>query len=512
MKVVIIGSGIAGMTAGAYLSRYGCAVTVLEQNDDIGGVTGGFTRDGYSWDMGQLVLEGFGPGEQAGIVLEELGVLEQIVTERSDRTYVFPDMTIRPPEKYAGTWWRKDFLAERFPAERKGLDRYYRMYVRFMKLITIARKAERAKGLSAFALKVKLYATLLPLVPRIRWSAQKMSDYLFTDNRLKAIFISILADFVVRPSQFPGLGIPAVNPEPAFDRRVPLDIAPGTKQPSYRLVQGGCRTIIDALAGAIKARGGRIITGVVATRIMIENNMVKGVLCGDGSRYDADLVLASGGAKEAFLDLVGKELLPKKFAAHIESIPLMQSILMVHLGIDFDPRPFQKDAVCYYYRTYDVEEAVDNLQKGVYHEGNDGFLIYIPSIFSNTSAPAGKYAVTVYTVAPNTLNKGSWSDRKEELADTLLRFAEEIIPGLRAGARTKTVFTPEDFRARTHLKHHAFGGCAPVMGTKGAPHRTPVRGLWFIGAQSESGAGMNNVVEGAWRAARMIMKENSIPG
>jgi len=45
------------------------------------------------------------------------------------------------------------------------------------------------------------------------------------------------------------------------------------------------------------------------------------------------------------------------------------------------------------------------------------------------------------------------------------------------------------------------------MGTKGAPHRTPVKGLWFVGAQSESGAGINNVMEGAWRAVRMMRRE-----
>lgn len=68
------------------------------------------------------------------------------------------------------------------------------------------------------------------------------------------------------------------------------------------------------------------------------------------------------------------------------------------------------------------------------------------------------------------------------------------------------IITPEEFRKVTHLKHHAFGGCAPVMGKKGAPHKTPVRGLWFLGAQSESDAGINNVMEGAWRTVKLMGK------
>jgi phytoene dehydrogenase-like protein len=68
------------------------------------------------------------------------------------------------------------------------------------------------------------------------------------------------------------------------------------------------------------------------------------------------------------------------------------------------------------------------------------------------------------------------------------------------------ILTPEDFKARTFLSHHSFGGVAPTLGKSGIPHRTPVRGLWFVGSQSESGAGVGNVMQGAWRAARAALR------
>ncbi len=507
MKAVIIGSGISGLTAGAYLSKLGCEVTVIEQNDDIGGVTAGMRRDGYSWDLGQLILEGFGPGEQAGYVLEDLGIMGDIKTVRSDRTYVFPEITIRPPAEFQGPWWRKEFFKERFPDERKGIDAYYRMYVRFMELITAARAAERASGLRSLLLKFRLYAKLIPFLPRINWSAKRMIEHLFKNRNLQEVFISILADFVVKPSQFPGLGIPAVNPEPAFDRRVPLQVSAAGLQPSYRYIEGGTRPLVDALASLIGRCGGKILTGRTVQKIHIDNGAVKGVQCGNGDVYPADMVIASGGAREVFFDLVGRERLDRKFLARIESMRFMESILMVHLGVEFDPRPWQKDAVVYYYRTSDIESAVENVQTGRYHEGKDGFLIYIPTYNTPSMAPAGHHAVTVYTIAPNSLSGDTWEKRKEEMADKLLELAEGVIPGLRAHAKVKIILTPDDWKKITHLKHHAFGGCAPVMGTKGAPHRTPVKGLYFIGAQSESGAGINNILEGAWRAVRMIRKD-----
>ena len=54
------------------------------------------------------------------------------------------------------------------------------------------------------------------------------------------------------------------------------------------------------------------------------------------------------------------------------------------------------------------------------------------------------------------------------------------------------------------LDHHAFGGIKPVLGAWRVPHKTPVEGLWFVGAQSESGGGVNNVIPGAYKTARAI--------
>jgi phytoene dehydrogenase-like protein len=85
-----------------------------------------------------------------------------------------------------------------------------------------------------------------------------------------------------------------------------------------------------------------------------------------------------------------------------------------------------------------------------------------------------------------------------------VNYGEQHIPGLREHTLLRKIVTPEDFRKMTHLEHHAFGGLAPVMGAWRAAHQTPVAGLWFVGAQSESGGGMNNVIPGTYKVARKI--------
>ena len=505
MKVVIIGSGISGLTAALYMLQDGHQVVVLEQYQTPGGVTAAIRRDGYTWEQGQMLVEGFGPGEVVGTILSELGIFDQIQTVRDDRAYSFPDFEICRPDQYAGPAWRIEHLKQIFPAESGNLDRYHRFYGRIMKLRALAFSAERSRGLSAILSKLRLYAALLPLWSKRNWSAERMADHLFDDDKLKAVFLALLADFVVRPSQFQGLGIPAINPESAFERRLDLT-AEGIPQPSYRNIVGGCDALVSVMVREIEAQGGRISCSAEVERIRIERNRATGVELADGKVEPADLVIASGGAREVFLGLVGKSSLPDEFVQKIEDVPLMESVFMVHLGIDFDPLQYQKNPVCYYYRTYDIEKGVEEVQSGRYSEGDDGFLIYIPSVNSPEMAPEGHHAVTVYTIAPDTLADGSWAEKSEEYAEKLLDHAERIMPGLKSAAGPRIIVTPDDFKKRIRSNHHSFGGAAPVMGRPGAPYRAPVDGLWFVGAQSQSGAGVNNVMHGVWQAVTEIRK------
>jgi prolycopene isomerase len=505
MKIVVIGSGMSGLTAGAYLARAGHNVTVFEQFAAPGGVTATVRQDGFGWDIGPLLLEGFAPGDKGRLILEELDVSKQVISVREDRGLSMPGFTLWKPEVYAGPYWRRDRLKELFPAESEALDRYYRFYDRMIALMSLSRRAESAHGLSALWLKLRMLAAFQAVKNKVNWNSGQLMDYYFQSPVLKTFFLGILADFVTAPSEFPALGVPSIHLETAFDKRILT--YPGTQsaQVAYSYIINGCQSLVDAVMGVVLVNNGKVLTNSTVKRIVIENGKATGVELTDGRIEAADLVLASGGMKEVFFDLVGREHLPEALIRQIESNQLMESVLMVQLGIDFDPTPYQPAALCYYYKTDDLEGAVQRLRTGYYHEGKEGFLIYTPSLHSPSLAPAGKYAVTIYTIAPNWLAEGTWASRKEELADKLVAEAEVHIPGLRERTLTRLILTPEEFRQRTHQTHHSFGGIPPVIGNKPPAHKTPVAGLWFIGAQSESGGGVLNVMTGAQKVAQRIL-------
>jgi all-trans-retinol 13,14-reductase len=506
MKTIIIGSGMSGLTAGAYLARGGHEVTIYEQFPTPGGVTATVTQDGFGWDIGPLLLEGFAPGDKGRLILEELGVSEQVPVVHEDRGIVMTDFAMWKPKEYEGPCWRREHLKKIFPQEAKALDRYYRFYDHMIKLFSIARRSEGATGLAALWYKLRLLLLFLPVKSKAKWSGKQLMDHYFQSPELKTFFLGIVADFVTAPSEFPALGVPTIHLETAFDKRIPTYPGAKSAQTAYTYIVGGCQVLVEAVLGAFRKDGGKLFTNTSVKRILLENGRTVGVELADGRVDKADLVLASGGMKEVFFDLVGRENIPSDLVTQIESNRLMESVLMVQLGIDFDPGKYQPAALCYYYKTNDLDRAVERLRTGDYHEGKEGFLIYVTSKHSPSLAPAGKYAVTIYTVAPDTLAEGDWNSRREELADKLIAEAEQYILGLREHTVTSLVLTPDDFRTRTHQKHHSFGGIPPVMGNKAPSFKTPIPGLWFIGAQSEGSGGVLNVMVGGQKVAKRILK------
>lgn len=267
MRTVIIGSGMAGLTAGAYLARAGHAVTVFEQFSSPGGVTATVTQDGFGWDIGPLILEGFGPGDKGRAVLEELGVSDKVKAVREDRGLALPEFALWRPQEYEGPYWRRERLKRLFPAESGSLDRYYRFYDRMIRLMSLGRQAETAHGLGALLVKLRMLLAFQPVKGVANWNACQLMDRYFQSPALRTLFLGIVADFVTAPSEFPALGVPSLHLETAFDKRIPA--YPGTRsaQAAYCYIVGGCRTMVDAVLGVIIEAGGKVITNAAVKRI-----------------------------------------------------------------------------------------------------------------------------------------------------------------------------------------------------------------------------------------------------
>lgn len=123
--VITIGSGMGGLTTATALSRMGHKVLLLEQADEIGGLTHTFSREGFSWDVGIHYCGTFRHDQPGGKMLDWLsgGNIEFRSLGTVYDTLHFPDgfeLAVGRPEAAF-----KMELADRFPDNAAEIAAYF---------------------------------------------------------------------------------------------------------------------------------------------------------------------------------------------------------------------------------------------------------------------------------------------------------------------------------------------------------------------------------------------------
>ncbi|MHA1562393.1 MAG: phytoene desaturase family protein, partial [Promethearchaeota archaeon] len=276
-KIIIIGAGMAGLTAGAYLAQAGYEVKIFEQFPKIGGVTATLSKEGFSWDLGPMLVQDFSRDEPAGKILEDLGIYDKVHFLQSDRGLVMPKFDLWKPEKYAGRYWRRDKLIDLFPSESENLIKYYQFREKVQDLVAISRRVESANGIIKLFLQLRLFFLFQQVKDKKSMSAAQLMDEFFEDDAIKGVFLGLLADFVTKPSEFPALGIPIINNENAFDIRVPLQVTSAGPRPSYQYILGGMEKLVQVFEEYILNHGGKIYVNSPVDSLIIQKNQVQGI-------------------------------------------------------------------------------------------------------------------------------------------------------------------------------------------------------------------------------------------
>lgn len=495
---VIVGSGINGLACAALLSRSGWRVCVLERNDWFGGAikTAEITEPGFHHD----VFSAWHPLWVGGAAHAELGGelerhgLEYLNTELPSGT-VYPDgesaFLLRTADENAaeldrhhdgdGDAWRA-LLGEFFPNADLAFG-----------ILGTELWSREGAGLGVKAVRRLGRRGAAEFVGRLLVSARDWLETTFQSDRAHGL----LAPWVLHT----GLG-----PDSAASGYMAQVIAVAVQEGGMPIPRGGGQKLADALVSLIREHGGTCETGVHVERVF-----EGGVRTADGEKLAASLaVICNVTPSQLYDDLL------EGFGGKADRFRYGRSEMQIHYALS-EPPGWEGDdrlgrtAIVHLTPGLDgVSRAVNEAERGLL-PAEATVVVGQPQTMDESRAPEGKGILWIqlqelpWRIKGDAAGEidaggGTWTeDLRERYADRIQARLARHIPNLEPSILGRTVLSPADLQEANVNLHHGdpYGGSLaldqnfiwrPLPSQPG--HRTPVPGVWHIGASTHPGPGL----------------------
>jgi len=324
LDIIVIGSGLGGLTAGALLAKEGRKVLIVERNETFGGAASTFRRDGLTMEASLHELDGFDPADHKTALFDELGLTERVATVPIPELHEVRSKHLGEPFVLpSGVEAVKEAAGARFPGQRRHIGEFVDLLCDIREAIN--ELGEQGGGGNWLASALSNPFRFWSLARnRNATTADVMDRYFGDDEALKLALVPNMSYFTDDPARlwFPGLA---------------------AAQGSYLIggahyIKGGSAELAKALVAVIEEQGGAARTGRTVTRILMDNGKAAGVIHeADGDAEEARAPLIFGNAAPHVL----AEMLPEgerdAFQSRYTGRPLSHSHFALYLGLREPP-------------------------------------------------------------------------------------------------------------------------------------------------------------------------------
>ncbi len=430
-SVIIIGAGIAGLSAGSYAQMNGYQATIYEMHDKPGGLCTSWHRDGYTIDGCLHWLIGSGPGINLYNIWQELGAVQ-------GRKMIDHEEFVRiqsPEGKTLIVYTNIDRLEKHLLALSPQDRRLIKKLTKALRIF-----AEETPKMSAFdppmgkppelagfrnIPKFMKMSRMGPLL--MKWSRISFQDFAtqFKDPFLRKAF----------PMTF------STQPDLSMAAFIMVLATSHIKTAGYPI--GGSLAFSESIAGRFQNIGGKVQYNSRVAKILVKDDQAIGVRLEDGTEHYSDIVISAADGHATIFKMLEGKYLNKKIQGYYDHMPKFKSKIYVALGIDRDLSTEP------HYTNYMLAQPI------VIGSEQRNFMNVRITSFDPTLAPKGKTMIISMLDADYYYWKELDKDRsryeaeKDKIANTIIQFLEKVYPGISAQVEMVDVATAMTFERYT---------------------------------------------------------------
>ncbi len=426
-RVLIVGTGLGGLTAALRLARRGFKVEMVEKYHQAGGRLNQIKKDGFTFDLGPTFFSMTYEFEefvkdadiQMPFKFRELDKLYTVNFRGSDKRYViYKDL---------------DKLAAEFeavePGFRKKMDSFLKASGKFFHDVEYKVLKRNYDSLWDYLLAMATVPPkYVPLLMRTVW--EEMERH-FESREVKEIF-SLVAFFLgATPFDTPAIFTILSYTELVHD--------------GYHNVEGGMYKIVE---GLLKETRNKNITIHYNTEIVdYKSDKVKisSLVDQNGNEWDADVFLINSDAAFFRHKVFNR---PKFREEKLDKMQWTLAPLTLYLGIDtkLDDIPLHN-----YFLGNNFEEYSKKVFKNSVTFEKPYYYVNVVSRSDPGSAPQGMESLFVLCPVPDLRFKPNWSDKEEITYNIITDLSERMGVDLHKHIVSQTVLTPEDWAEKFNL-------------------------------------------------------------
>ena len=487
-KILIIGGGVAGLSAGIYAAMNGFNTEIIEMHDVAGGQCTAWDRKGYRFDYCLHWLVGTSQGvfheiwEETNVLNSETEIIDHeihsCIIDKEGKEFIIYSNIDR---------WEK-YLTELAPEDKESIQKMCTDMRKSALLEPFAAPPELRNPIEY----IKILPQMLPVFNVIRkFGKMTCKEYFeklnFKSERIKTIFFGMYGN-----RNFSAL---------AF-----IFMLGWFHQKNAGYIKGGSYPLAQRMVEKFIKLGGTLSFKKKVEKIIVENNVAKGVLLTNGTKIHADYVISAADGYSTIFNMLDSKYISKEIDFAYKNWELFTPIVQVSFGIN---KVILSNSPIIIYLPKEKLIGKTTLE--------NGYSIMNYS-FDTTMAPEGKTTIILRYESPwklwENMDANAYKIEKQQIQKDATAHLEKAYPGISEFIEVIDVATPKTDVRYTGVKDGAYEGFMPSKDNmmKSLKMRLPnLQHFYMAGQWLFPGGGLPpSAQSGKWAVQLICKKEKQL--